>query len=96
MITAKENRGTRFSIRATAKQKELITRAAARRKQSISEFVLENSIEAAEGLELDDAYFVVSRDDYDAILKKLDEPPRSIPALRQLMTDPTSIDVPNN
>jgi len=96
MITAKENRGTRFSIRATAKQKELITRAAARRKQSISEFVLENSIEAAEGLELDDAYFVVSREDYDAILKKLDEPPRSIPALRQLMTDPTSIDVPNN
>ncbi len=96
MITTKENRETRFSIRATAKQKELISRAALRSNKTLSEFVLENSIDAAEALELDNAYFVVSRKDYDALLKKLDEPPRSIPALRQLMTDPTSIDVPNN
>lgn len=96
MITTKENKPTRFSIRATAKQKELIARAASRSNKTISEFVLENSIEAAEALELDNARFVVSREDYDAFLKKLDEPPRSIPALRQLMSDPTSIDVPTN
>ena len=96
MIATKENRPTRFSIRATIKQKELIARAASRSNKTISEFVLENSIDAAEALELDNAYFVVSRDDYDAFFKKLDEPPRSIPALRQLMLDPTSIDVPNN
>ena len=96
MITTKENRETRFSIRATATQKELISRAALRSNKTLSEFVLENSIGAAEALELDNAHFVVSRKDYDALLKKLDEPPRSIPDLRQLMTDPTSIDVPNN
>lgn len=96
MIATKENRATRFSIRATVKQKELISRAALHSNKTISEFILENSVEAAEALEMDNAYFVVSREDYDAFLKKLDEPPRSIPALRQLMTDPTSIDVPNN
>lgn len=96
MITIKENKPTRFSIRATTKQKDLIARAAARSNKSISEFVLENSVEAAEALETDNAHFVVSREDYDALLKKLDEPPRKIPALQQLMADPTLINVTNN
>ncbi|MBX3289014.1 MAG: DUF1778 domain-containing protein [Acidobacteria bacterium] len=96
MITTKENRVTRFSIRATNRQKEMISRAAQRSNMTISEFVLENSLDAARALELDNAHFVVSREDYEAFLKKLDEPPRTIPALRQLMSDPTSIDVPNN
>ena len=96
MITTKENRGTRFSIRATTRQKDLITRAAQRSNMTISEFVLETSLDAAKALELDNAHFVVSREDYEAFLEKLDEPPRTIPALRQLMSDPTSIDVPNN
>ena len=61
MITTKENRETRFSIRATAKQKELIARAALRSSKTISEFVLENILEAAEALELDNADFVISR-----------------------------------
>ena len=95
MIATKENRATRFSIRATATQKELISRAAARRRQSISEFVLENSLEAAQALEMDNGDFILSSDDYRAFLEMLDEPPRSIPALRQLLLKPNSIDVPN-
>lgn len=74
----------------------MISRAAQRSNMTISEFVLENSLDAARALELDNAHFVVSREDYEAFLKKLDEPPRTIPTLRQLMSDPTSIDVPNN
>ncbi len=50
MITTKANRESRFSIRATKKQKELIARAAARSNKTISEFVLENAIEAAEAV----------------------------------------------
>ena len=96
MITTKENRATRFSIRATAKQKELISRAAARRSQSISEFVLENSLEAAQALEMDNGKFVLNPEDYKALLEMLDEPPRSIPALQKLLSEPHLIDVPNN
>ena len=48
MITTKSNRESRFNIRATKKQKELITRAAEKTNKTISEFVLENAIEAAE------------------------------------------------
>lgn len=87
MITTKENRATRFSIRATSKQKDLIARAASRSNKTISEFVLENAVEAAEALEMDDANFVVSREKYERFLAALDEPPKSIPALRKLFTE---------
>lgn len=96
MITTKENRATRFSIRATAKQKELISRAAASRRQSISEFVLENSIEAAEGHALDNANFVLSPEKYRKFVAALDEPPRPNAALRKLFSEPSLIDDPVN
>ena len=86
MITTKENRATRFSIRATPKQKNLIARAALRSNKTISEFVLENAIEAAEALEMDNANFVVSREQYEQFLTALDEPPRSIAELRRLFS----------
>jgi uncharacterized protein (DUF1778 family) len=87
MITTKENRATRFSIRATAKQKDLIARVASRSNKTISEFVLENAIEAAEALEMDNANFAVSREKYEQFLAALDEPPKSIPALRKLFSE---------
>jgi uncharacterized protein (DUF1778 family) len=84
MITTKENR---FSIRATATQKNLIARAASRSNKTISEFVLENAIEAAEALEMDDANFAVSREKYEQFLAALDEKPKSIPELRKLFSE---------
>lgn len=73
MITTKENRGNRFSIRATAKQKDLIARAALRSNKTISEFVLENAVEAAEALEMDNADFVVNRERYEKFLAALED-----------------------
>jgi uncharacterized protein (DUF1778 family) len=96
MLTTKENRASRFSIRATAYQKELISRAAARRSQTISEFVIENSLAAAEGLELDNAHFVLSPEKYSRFIAALDEPPRPNAALRKLLSEPSLIDDPLN
>lgn len=96
MISTKENRETRFSIRATVKQKELIARAAMQSNKTISEFVLENIIEAAEALELDNADIVVSRKKYKAFLAALDEPPKSIPALRKLFSEASALGDPKS
>ncbi len=96
MITTKENRETRFSIRATASQKRLIERAAARANKTISEFVLENSVEAAEALELDNAHFVLSPEKYRKFVAALDEPPRPNAALRKLFSEPSMIDDPTD
>lgn len=87
MITTKENRANRFSIRATAKQKDLIARAARAANKTISEFVLEHAVEAAEAFEADNANFIVSREKYEQFLAALDEPPKSIPALRRLFSE---------
>ncbi|QQS32189.1 MAG: DUF1778 domain-containing protein [Acidobacteriota bacterium] len=87
MITTKENRENRLSIRATARQKDLIARAASRGNMTISEFVLDNAVAAAEASELDNAQFAVSREKYEQFLAALDEPPRSIPALRKLFLE---------
>ena len=85
MITStKENRATRLSIRATAKQKDLITRAASRSNKTVSDFVLENAVEAAQALEMDNARFVISREKYDEFLAALNEPPRSVTELKKL------------
>lgn len=94
MITTKENRETRFSIRATSKQKDLIARAASRSNKSISEFVLENAVEAAEALELDNANFVIGKKKYKEFLAALDETPQSVPALRKLFSEESVIDEP--
>ncbi len=85
MLATKENRATRFSIRATAKQKDLIARAANRSNKTISDFVLENAVDAAQALEADNANFVVSREVYEQFLAALDAPPRSIPSLKELL-----------
>lgn len=95
MIAIRENRDTRFSIRATPKQKELIARAALRSNKTISEFVLENAIEAAEALAHEDnAYFVLSREKYDEFVAALDAPPKSLPALKKLLTEPSILNDP--
>ena len=95
MISNKENMPTRITVRATAKQKELIAKAASRTNKTISEFVLENSLDAAQAFEMDNADFVLSPEDYKAFLEMLDAPPRSIPALQKLLSEPSLIDVPN-
>lgn len=85
-------RETRFSIRTTTRQKELIMRAAARLNKTVSEFMLENAMEAAEALELDNAHFVVSGEKYEAFLAALDEPTKPRPNLKRLLTEPGVFD----
>lgn len=88
MIVTKENREHRFSIRATPKQKDLIRRAAMQSNKSISEFVLEHSLEAAKALEMDNAELVLSFEDHKAFLEALDTPPAAVPALKKLFSEP--------
>jgi uncharacterized protein (DUF1778 family) len=41
----------------------------------------------AEALELDNAHFVLSRQQYEAFLAELDKPPKAIPALKKLFSE---------
>jgi uncharacterized protein (DUF1778 family) len=91
-LKTKENRVNRFSIRTTQKQKDLVTRVARRLNKTVSEFILENAVETAEALEMDNAHFVISKEKYEEFLAVLDEPTKPVPALQKLFSEPSVFD----
>lgn len=89
VIVPRESRkakGSRFSIRASALQKKVIAQAARIKEVTMSEFVLEQSLAAAQQVIADQAQFTLPKRQWRAFCAALDTPPRSIPALRRLLT----------
>ena len=57
-----------------------------------SEFVLREAMASAEGILADRTRFVLPAERWEAFSARLDRPPRSIPALAALVTEPTPFD----
>ncbi len=89
MISVKLRRDERVSIRITSERKDLIAKAAEKENKSISDFVLENALSAAEAIVNDDSNFSLDDNQWKQFVAALDAPPRSIPALRKLLTEPS-------
>ena len=83
--TAKEER---LSLRATAGEKALLTQAAQARHTTVSQFVLEASLRAAHALLASPAEFSLLPDQWEAFCQRLDAPPRTIPVLQALFSEP--------
>lgn len=92
MIGSVRRKVTRLSIRATLDSKELIERAAEKENKSLSDFVLENAVSAAEAVVGDDSNFSLNDKQWKKFISALDAPPRNIAALRQLLTKPGVFD----
>lgn len=92
MLETKAKKKERLNIRTTPERKALIARAAKKENKNISDFVLENAVSAAEALLNDDANYTLKQDDWNAFCSALDAPPRDIPALRKLLTEPSVFD----
>jgi len=60
LATEPQNRTTRFSLRATPRQQQLIKVAAARQGRSATDFILESACEKAEQALSDQTRFVVN------------------------------------
>ena len=85
-------KGTRFSIRASAHEKSLIARAARLKQTTMSEFVLQQALLTAQRLIVDQTHFTLSRKQWKSFCAALDAPPKRIPALRRLLTKPGIFD----
>ena len=85
-------KGSRFSIRASAVQKKVIAQAARIKEVTMSEFVLEQSLAAAQQVIADQAQFTLPKKQWRKFCAALDAPPKSIPALRRLLTEPGLLD----
>ncbi len=85
-------KGTRFSIRASAGQKKVIAQAARIREKTMSEFVLEQAVLAAQQTLADQSQFTLPKKQWEAFYAALDAPPASVPDLRRLLTQPGVFD----
>jgi uncharacterized protein (DUF1778 family) len=68
------NRDITLNIRAEARQRDLIDRAAEAVGKSRSEFMLETACREAEAVLLDRRYFTLDDAQFDAFLARLDAP----------------------
>lgn len=92
MIRAATRKETRLSIRATPQSKALLEKAARKDNKSVSDFVLQNALSAAEAIVADDSAFSLNDKEWKRFLAALDAPPRNITALRELLTKPGVFD----
>ncbi len=86
--TAQKQKEERLHIRTSPTQKALLTRAAKRRHLNVSQFVLQTCLEAAEKVMREEealTTILVSAEQYDWLLQKLEEPPQELPELRRLL-----------
>ncbi len=79
---------TRLSIRATEPEKAILAQAARVRHTNVSQFVLQASLDAANAILVDQTDFRLPPDQWEAFCQRVDAPPKDIPALRQLFSEP--------
>ena len=86
------SKAARLHIRASSEQKELLARAARARHVNVSQFVLQTCLEAAQNIVGEQAAsetVSIGAQEYDWLMRKLEEPPQELPELRALLREPT-------
>ena len=86
--TTAKPKETRLSIRASEQEKRMLAQAAGLRRMNTSQFVLQASLDAAQAILVDQMEFRLSPEQWDAFCKRLDDPPRVLPAIRKLFSEP--------
>lgn len=87
-----DSKSERIDIRTTKYTKRLLQEAATARHKSISDFLLENGIAAAERTMADRTVFALDDKRWRAFQTVLDRPVKARPRLRKLLTEPGVFD----
>lgn len=85
--TATPLKETRLSIRASDPDKLILRQAAQTRRLSVSQFVLQSSLEAAHAVLADPTEFRLSPEQWELFCRRLDTPAQTIPALTRLFAE---------
>jgi uncharacterized protein (DUF1778 family) len=75
-------------------QKDVIARAAELKQTTMTNFMVEQAFNAAQQILADQAHFYLSPEKWDEFCAALDAPPRDLPELRKLLTEPSVFDKP--
>jgi uncharacterized protein (DUF1778 family) len=79
-------------VRTTSEQAETIRAAAEAKGVSVTDFVVDNAMAAAEQVLADRFHFTLSPGDFDRFLEILDRPARVDPKLLELLSRPSILE----
>lgn len=85
-------RTDRIDLRIHPEAKEALQAAASLRHKSVSEFILESALGAADEVLANRRYFSLNAEQWEAFQAALDAPPRPLPRLERLMREPGIFD----
>lgn len=84
---------TRLSVRIKPAQKALLARAARLRQTTLTEFVLENALHAANQLVAEEKHFEMTPEQFKRFCRALDAPPaKNLKAMQRLLNEPSVLD----
>lgn len=89
-----ERRSRRLDVRVTPTEEALIRQAAARRRQSVTEFLVDAALNTAERTIDDERRTVLMNEVFDRLVDEMEEPGQAIPALAQLINRPRRLKLP--
>jgi uncharacterized protein (DUF1778 family) len=87
MATA--TRSEKLDLRLTPEAKRVLNAAAQATRRSVSDFVLESALARAEETLPDRQRFGLDAERWNAFLAALEAPPRPMPRLQRLLTEPS-------
>ncbi len=89
VIAPSSARSARLGLRATPQQELVLRRAADVAHKSLTDFILDSACLAAEQTLMDQRLFIVSDQQYENLMRLLDQPEQVNPGLRDVMTRQT-------
>jgi uncharacterized protein (DUF1778 family) len=85
---------TKVQLRMRPLQKDVIARAAELKQTTLTTFMVEHAFNAAQQILANQAHFYLSPEKWNEFCAALDAPPRNLPELRMLLTEPSVFDDP--
>jgi uncharacterized protein (DUF1778 family) len=85
-MTTSSLRSARLGLRATPEQEAVLKRAADVAHKSLTDFILDSACQAAEQTLLDQRLFMVSGQQYQALMDMLDQPEQANEGLSNLFS----------
>jgi uncharacterized protein (DUF1778 family) len=82
----------RIDLRLSRRAKDLLQRAAEVRHKTVTEFVLESGLAAAEETLADRRQFLLDEKQWAAFVAALDAPPKAKPRLKKLLETPSVLE----
>jgi uncharacterized protein (DUF1778 family) len=92
MSTGPEAKPARLNIRVSEHEKEVLARAARASATTISQFVLQKAYAEAQAVLAEQTRFRLPPREWRKFCAALDAPPKDIPELRKLLTEPGRFD----